>query len=269
MTSLLDFAEADQLHDDARTKVGIYAQLSQKYATQGDAFLAVTAAWAADVHALQALLWERGLKASARPDEQFFTVGSAVFTALTQYVDAGGVPTSARKAVEVARDGLTAAFDPSVHALLAARFIDLDHLDSLPHPGPGAGEQAAAVRLAGRSVTRLVSELRQTAKDCMAIAREMRAAGRTEDALRHAYLSDMASFEAYLIEAATVVADTWLVTVDLRWGAAAAAIAGLPGLPRDVVEAIPMIREQLAFILGPVEAARLSSYLEPVLEPVE
>jgi len=264
VASLLDFAEADRLHEDARTKTSIYAQLSRRYATEGDVFLAVTAAWAADVYALQALLWERGLKASPQPDQQFFAVGSAVRTSLTHYVEAGGVPTSARQAVEVAREGLAAAFDPSVHALLAARFIDVEHLDALPPPGPGAGEQAAAVRFAGRSATRLVSELRQTAQDCIAIAREMQSAGRTEDALRHAYLADMASFEAYLIDAATVVADTWLVTVELRWGAATAALAGLQRLPRDVAEAAAAIREQLAFVLGPVEAARLSSYLEPV-----
>jgi hypothetical protein len=264
VASLLDLAAADELHDDATAKIGIYARSSQRYAAEGDASLAIMAAWAADVHALQALLWDRGLKASTRPDAQFFAVGSAVGRALARYADAPPATTSARHALEAAREGLMAAFDPSVHELLAARFIDLDHLDSLPHPCPGAGEQATAVRLAGRSVMDLVTELHLTAKDCMAIALEMRAAGRTEDALRHAYLADMASFEAYLIDAASAVGDTWLVTVDLRWGAATAAITALEALPADLVEAVGVIRERLAFVLGPVEAARLSAYFEPV-----
>jgi len=99
----------------------------------------------------------------------------------------------------------------------------------------------------------------------MAVAREMRSAGRTEDAMRQAYLADMASFEAYLIEAAGVVGDPWLVTVDLRWGAVTEAIAALPGLPADVVEAAGVIREQVTAVLGPVEAARLRARFEPLV----
>jgi hypothetical protein len=264
VATLLDLAGADELHDDATAKTDTYAQLSRKYADQGDAFLAVMAAWAADVHVLQALLWERGLKAATEPDRQFFTVGTAVATALADYAKAHPIPTTAREAVEGVREGLLAAFDTSVHGLLAARFIDLEHLDGLPHPDHGAGERAAAVRLAGRSAPGLVSELLLTAKECMAVALEMRSAGLADDALRHAYLADMASFEAYLIEAAGVVGDSSLVTVDLRWGAATAAIAALPGLPTDVVDAATAIREQLAFVLGPVEAARLWACFEPI-----
>jgi len=265
VASLLDVAGADELHDDATVKIRTYAQLSRTYAAHGDTYLAVMATWAADVYVLQALLWERGLKASAHPDGQFFTVGAAVSTALAHYAQAPAATTSARQAVEAARAGLLAAFDPSVQGLLAAGFIALDHLDALPPVGAGAGEQAAAVRLAGRSATDLVSELHATAVDCMAVAREMRSAGRTEDAMRQAYLADMASFEAYLIEAAGVVGDPWLVTVDLRWGAVTEAIAALPGLPADVVEAAGVIREQVTAVLGPVEAARLRARFEPLV----
>jgi len=265
MPSLLDVAGPDELHDDATAKIGTYARLSQRYAADGDAYLAVTAMWASDVYVLQALLWERSLKASAHPDGQYFAVGAAVSTALARYAQAPVVTTSARQAVEAAREGLLAAFDPSVHDLLATRFMALDHLDALPPLGAGAGEQAAAARLAGRSAPDLVTELRATAVECMAIAREMRSAGRTEDAVRHAYLADMASFEAYLIEVAGVVGDPWLVTVDLRWGAMTEAIAALPGLPADVVEAVGVIRQQVTAVLGPVEATRLRARFEPVV----
>jgi hypothetical protein len=43
------------------------------------------AACTADVYGLHGLLWERGLKASARPDAQFVTVGSAVSRATAHY----------------------------------------------------------------------------------------------------------------------------------------------------------------------------------------
>jgi len=274
VASLLELAGTDELHDDATAKIGIYTQLSRKCAGEGDAFRAVMAAWAADVHVLHAVLWERGRKASTRPDGQFFTVGSAVSKALADFAAAPTAATTTREAVEAAREQLKAAFDApecdqSVHELLAARFIDLGHLDAVGHPGPrtpdpDAAGRAAAARLAGGSAKDLVTELRQTAHDCMAVAREMRSAGRTDDALRHAYLADMASFEAYLVDAASVVGDTLLVTVDLRWGAAASVIEALPGLPTDVAEAVAAIRGALSRVLGPVEAARLSGYFESV-----
>jgi hypothetical protein len=264
VASLLDHARAVELCDDATAKIGIYQQLSHRYAAQADSFHAVMSAWAADLYVVQALLWERGLKASPRPDSQFFTVGAAVSRALAQGAAAQGAPSSARQPVEAARKRLMAVFDPTVHGLLADRFIALDHLDELPHPAPAAGVQASRTRLAGRSVTDLVAELQMTAKDCSVIASELRSVGRDEDALRQAYISDMASFEAYLLEAANRIDDTSLVTVDLRWSAATAAISALPGLPADVVAAVAVIRDQLSSVLGPIEAARLSSYLLPI-----
>jgi hypothetical protein len=264
VASLLDLSRPDGLYEDATAKVGLYERLSHSYAAQADSFLAVMSAWAADLYAVQALLWERGLMVSTRPDAQFFTTGAAISRALAHYPAEQGIPASARHPVEAARTRLMTAFHPSAHELLAASFIALDHLDALPHPAPAAAREASNVGLAGRSTTDLVAELQLTAKDHSMIALEMRSAGRDEDALHHAYLADMASFQAYLVDAAHRAGDTWLVTVDLRWDAATAAISALPGLPADVLAAVAVIRERLAFVLGPIEAPRLSSYLQPL-----
>ena len=262
MTVVRLVSEPDQLRSDMAGQAEAYAELSRSYALTGDTRLAVLATWAADVQVLQALLWENGLALAPDPGEQLRAVAEAVVGSLADR-SAATSPDTPRSMVENGRTAMAAAFDASVHALLADRFMSLDHLDDLEDPGPTAGELAAAQRLDGRSVPDLVSELRVTARDCMAVARVMSAAGRARDAWHHVRMSDTAAFEAYLLDAAATTGDTSLATVDLRWDLAAPVITELPDDPVDLHAAVSEFRAHLAGAVGPVEALVLLAAFEP------
>ena len=254
----------DRLHAAVSASAPDYAELSRTYAEQGDTRLAVLAAWAADVQALQSLLWDSGLGAAADPDAELAAVAEAVDSSLRAHAAGGNVPVTARVAVETARAALTAAFDESVHALLAERFNPLDHLDGLEPTPARAAESAMASRLDGRSVETLVADLRVTAADCMAVSKAMSAAGEHVEALSQARLADMASFEAYLLDVAITAGDTTLVTVELRWQLARAAIADSFDEFGDLAEGAADLRERLVRIVGPAEEPALRAGFEPV-----
>jgi hypothetical protein len=220
-------------------QVDDYARLSRRYAARGDSRRAALAAWTADVRAVQALLWEGGLAAARDPEQQLGAVAEAVETAmLVQELPSG---LTARELVENAREALVAAFDDSVHALLAARFGPLDHLDGVPAPTAGAANEAVCERLDGRSGEHLVGALLVAAADARAVAQVMASAGDDEEARRQLASADLASFEAYLVLASAASGDATLATADLRWGLAASKVEEQPHEnthPQDVRAAI-------------------------------
>jgi len=262
--------QPDQAGIDLSRRAEAYAALARSYAVDGDILGAVLATWAADIHALEALLWENGLAAAPDPQDQLRVVAEAVMDSLSASPD-GASPASARDLVEHARDAMAAAFDASVHELLAERLMSLDHLDDLnevekdwdPRRVGMAGRDTAR-RMDGRSVTELVADLRVTASDCMAVARVMSAAGRTLDAWHHVRLSDTATLEAYLLDAALRSGDARLATVDLRWDLAASVMAELPDDPDDLADAIARARQRLAGVVGLAESDALLGQFEPV-----
>lgn len=119
-------------------------------------------------------------------------------------------------------------------------------------------------RLGERSSQELSEDLRVAAADCMAVSAWMAQAGLATDALAQARQADLASFEAYLIEAATAVGDDYLATVDLRWDIAASAVENLRDVPEGLPQAVTQLREVLLDTVGPAEEDALRATFEPV-----
>jgi hypothetical protein len=201
------------------TQVTDYARLSVAYASRGDCRRAALAAWAADLRSVQSLLWASGISGAEDPDQQLLDVAGAVETALLGRAATG---TSAREVVEAARQALLAAFDVSVHEQLRERFTDLDHLDTVRPPVPGAANQAVTDRLDGRGGEELVGDLLTAAADCRAVARVMSELGEPDEERRQVVSADLAGFEAFLVLASAASGDATLATTELRWDLAVA-----------------------------------------------
>jgi hypothetical protein len=95
----------------------------------------------------------------------------------------------------------------------------------------------------------------------------MARAGLPVDALAQARQADLASFEAYLVEAATAVGDDSLATVDLRWDIAMSAVAGITDAPEALLDAVHQVRDVLLAAVGPAEVDALRARFEPVRLP--
>lgn len=228
-----------------------YPTLSRRYAESGDLRMAQLAAWAADVHALEALLWENGLDQAPDPAAQLALIGASVAAALDEAADsldgsAATVPTTARDLVGLAREAMVTTFDESVHGLLSDRLADLEHLD---HASAAVERPTSdtADRLAGRGPEELAAELGTAAADCAAMADLLRADGDAEAAGRLDRQADAAAYEAYLVRAAMRSGDVSFATVDLRWDL----LADMTG-PR---------RERFAEVVGAAERGALEESL--------
>lgn len=228
-----------------------YVDLSRSYTADGEIRLAVLATWAADLQMLESLLWESGLASAPDPKVQLRNVAEAVVESLIAGL--ATPPATPRSLVEEARTAMTAAFDVSLHAPLAQRFAPLDHLDDLEFPKGELTGSGTSLRLDGRTVTELITDLRVTAADCIAVARAMSNAGRTQDAWHHVRLSDAAVFEAYLLDVALSSGDTRWASVDLRWDLASPVTAEFPQDPKELGRAVTECRERLASIVGLAE----------------
>lgn len=225
-----------------------FTGLSQRYAEGGDLRMAQLAAWAADVHALEELLWENGLGQAPDPTVQLAAVGESVAASL-ENVTLPEEPITARALLDLAREAMVVTFDESVHGLLADRFGDLEHLDHLDPQDVPAGRTAE--RLDGRTPAELAAELRTAAADCATMATLLGAGGEDQAAARLGRQADAAAFEAYLVMAADRSGDRTLATVDLRW---------------DLVSEHAG-RERFASAVGSAEHAALHVVLEPVDAP--
>lgn len=257
----------DRLHAGVSATIDVYVRLSQAYAAKGDARLALLSLWTADVWVLQSLLWESGLGSAPDPDAQLAAVGRAVDVSLRLEAERPEGAATVPAALERARTALMAVFDESMHIRLKERFASLDHLHGLTTPGAGDIEEARRSRLGDRTAQELTEDLRVAAADCMAVSTLMAGAGLTHDALEQARQADMASFEAYLVEAATAVGDTSLATVDLRWDIATSAVARIDDVPADLAEAVHQLRETLVQAVGPAEGEALRATFERVRAP--
>lgn len=253
----------ESMWGDANTKARAYADLSRRWAAEGNILGAVHAAWASDIANVQAVMWERVMVASPNPDEQFFAIASTVAKALSKYTMTAGEAGSAESCVSAARRGLASAFDQSALALLAERFTPLDHLVNLPHPVSGDVTACSRARVGDTDAASLSAQRKQDAADCMTVAVAMHREGRDDDAMNQAWTSDWAAFEAYLLDAAVAVDDEALVTVDMRWALACDLIQAVPALPSAFGEAVGVIRDRLLAAAGPVEGERLREYFAP------
>jgi hypothetical protein len=257
----------ETLHENASSSIDVYVELSRTYAAKGDARLALLALWAADVMVLQSLLWESGLGSAPDPDAQLAAVGRAVDGSLRSITsEPDGSPT-VTSALQCARTAMMSSFDSSVHARLIERFHSPEHLSGLPLPAASAAQDSRLSRQGDRSSQQLAEDLRVAAADCMAVSTWMAHAGLPADALAQARLADLASFEAYLVEAATAVGDASLATVDLRWDIAASAVDGLTEVPEGLPQAVHQLREVLLGAVGPAEADALLATFEHIRSP--
>lgn len=246
------------------TMVDRFAELSRSYAERGEARLAVHAMWGSDIELLQQLLWESGLGEAPDPLAQVAAVGDAVVGSLEVAAPQSHSGTTARGAVERAREAMVATFDESVHQMLADRFLPLDHLDLLPAPTSEDAVRSAATRLGARTAHQLAADLRTTAADCMAVAEVMLLEDDMEGALRQVRQADLASFEAYLVLSAIQAGDTALASVDLRWDLAAMLAQDTGSEADDLDEAAGGWRDRMVGLVGSVEAGALRAFFEPV-----
>jgi hypothetical protein len=246
------------------------AELSRTHARSGDTRSAQLAAWSADISVLEQLLWDNGLGDAPDPDAQLAAVGGAVADALDAISSGASGDLARRTAVEVvelAREALMATFDESVHEVLAQAFVSLEHLTGPVSAGPGAVSADGRRRLGSASAEELVVELLAAAGDCMAVAGELAAVEEHEAAYRMSGQADAASFEAYLVAAASLAGDHELASAELRW-ALAEELTRAPYRPgTSLADSVAARRAQLLALLGSAEQGVLEQTFEPVPGP--
>lgn len=253
------------LYAETVAKKRSYGDLSRTYAQAGNAFAAVHAAFASDVQAVQAVMWERVMVASPTPDQQFKETGAVVAAALATYASAPAVAQSARETVENARAALGAAFDPVAMSMLTEQFLSLDHLDGIGFPEPLTGAQLAHARTGGEPPVEVARKRLRAAHDCMVMAVALNQQGRLDEAMQQAWAADWATLEAYLLDAAAQVGDYALITVEMRWTLASESVAQIATLPTDFTQAVGAVRSRMLDALGTVEGARLAERFEPIV----
>ena len=200
-----------------------YVDLARRYAESGQHRLAQLAAWSADLHRLDELLWLSGLAQAPDPAAELALIGETVAASIETAAarlgasGPGAVQPTGRAAVEAARDALVSTFDATAHDLLSTCFADLSYLDDAPSSLASDPERRTAARLSGLDAAQLVAELRTAAADCRAMADDLSAGAEPEACERLERQADAAAFEAYLVSSALRAGDDALVTVDLRW----------------------------------------------------
>lgn len=228
-----------------------YHRVSVDAGARGDHRTAVLAAWAADVRALQSLLWESGLGEAPEPEAELRAVAAAVGQGLGEFQSAAETTSRARELVELARLAMANAFDPSVHDLLFARFRSLEHLDVMDD-SLGEHVPSGVDRFDGRTPEQRLTALRAAAGDSLAAAHALGEAGHVEPADRQLWQAALASFEACLVGLALRLGDHGLATVDLLWELAEGRLTAATDTP------LPSAHEMVP---------RLLSVLGPALRP--
>ena len=254
------------MHSDNLAKVDLWGDLSVAFAAEGQIVHALHAAWACDVSAVQAVVWERIAMASPRPEQEFAAAGSKITKALSLYAqDPAGAYTAA-DVVENARNGMFLAFDDVVERLVRSQFRPLTHLERVPVPTVEQIHAAAQERLQGNPVGTAIAVARGKSKQAAEVAREAFYTADNAEAIRSMYRSDLYAFDAYIMDASAVVGDFHMGLAGLRWRAAADGITALRGLPAQPKQAITRVRSVLTRILGPVEGEKFAAELY-LLEP--
>lgn len=252
------------LHEALQAKTRAYAELSHRAAADGNSHLAVHAAWAADIAAVQATMWRNVISLTSNPAEMFGTLASAVDYALDQFDADETVARDAFDLITAARDALLSAFDPDGAAAVDAAFPSAGHLRGLPTPD---GHQTLAIlsaRLGGRDTDSVVADLRVAAHDGVVVAAGLFRAGYERDALTQVWMADWAALEAFLIADAVAAGDHGLITVEMRWALVVHALAQPQVLPTGFTAAVAHLRATMISALGPIEGERLQAAFTPL-----
>lgn len=238
---------------------GILAPIARTYAESGNRVAALACAWYADVSTLQGALAGIVLATEAVPQRRYFQSAAAALTELgTPWLAAGE---RLADALHAAREGVARAVDPAVTADLSDRWIDLSVYGDAKVPSLAECEAAVRARLGDVPVETFVRTRRQQAAQHALASAQARAAGDTQGAIHEAYVADMVTLEAYLVESARAAGDTFLLTVQPRWDLVSAQITQLAGLPEEPNAAVRSLRRAMTRALGPVEGARLQYWL--------
>lgn len=264
---------AEEFYVDLLARVNLFVELSRNYADAGRPEAAVASQWGADVLTLQSVAWERIVVVSRSPQEPLFEIGARALEGMgvgdltIAFADmlspAAGQRSSAAGLVRAAREAMMSAIDNDLRTELTSRLHPLDHLEALRAPQSADFAAAARARLAGMTPEAFIRQRRSDAAARMAHARQL---ADIAAAISAAYEADMLTLDAYLVESALAIGDTLLITVQLRWDYAAAAVTRLAGVPADLREAVALVRRTLARSLGAADGARLERTWIPIDE---
>lgn len=250
---------AEEIYADLLQRVHVLTPMSVSYAAQGDSANAVLCAWAADVATVQAVAWERIVVVTHSPQTPFFALGDRLTRALRESLEQGsGAFASARELVQNMRGRMLDAVDDDLADDIVGRFSSLDHLASFEAPTPDRLREASHARLGGLRAGIFIAQRRADAQVRMRDALADRVRGDINGAISAAYEADMLTLEAYLIESALAIGDTSLLTVQVRWDLAVAALTRLAGVPDDFGQAISIVRQTLVASVGSGDGARLA-----------
>lgn len=250
---------AEEFYSQCLGNASVLDRSARTRAHGGDAVGAVACAWGADVATAQAVLWERILIASRNPQRQFYQVADAVTSALTAETPDNADPDEATAGhmVRAARLRMLRAFDAALARDVETRWPEIAYLATIPAFTEAQLDTAVSTRLLGVTPADFIEHRRREAAASMLEAQSRRVHGDTDGAIRAGYDSDFQSLDAYLVESAMAVGDDELLTVITRWELASRAVGSLPGLPRDFMSAMGVVRETLADSLGEADGARL------------
>lgn len=238
--------------------------LARRYAGRGEVWSALLTTWAVEMHRLEEVAWESGLQLAADPHAEMAAIGEAVARAVEAIADEVEFDLAPDGVVHLAREAMVDAVDESLHEAVLDGFFRLDHLiEAVPTQGRRNGH--AAERLEERTAEQLVVELLGAAGDCMAVARELVVEEEYDAAVRLARQADVATFEAFLVAAASLAGDDELGSVQLRWDLArdlapgdSASVDGVAGVAAAVADQ----RRELLALLGSAEQSVLAQTFE-------
>jgi hypothetical protein len=254
-----DDISAEEIYADLLQRVHVLTPMSVAYAEQGDVANAVLCTWAADVATAQAVAWERIVVVTHSPQTPFFALGDRLARALREGLETGsGAFASARDLVESMRVRLLDAVDADLAEDIEARFSALNHLSSFEAPTPARLHECGTSRLGGLPAAVFVAQRRSDAQGRMRDALADRVRGDTSGAISAAYEADMLTLEAYLVESALAIGDLHMLTVQVRWDLAVAALTRLAGVPDDFGQAVSVVRQTLVASVGSGDGARLA-----------
>jgi hypothetical protein len=238
--------------------------LARSYARRGDLGSALMTTWGVQMHRLEETVWESGLQLAVDPHAELAAIGEAVARALEAAADHAQDDLSAHDVVQLAREAMIGALDEVLHEAVLDGFMRLDHLVHLV-PTQGRRNGHAADRLEERTAEQLVVELLGAAGDCMAVAHELVVEEEVAAAIRMARQADVATFEAFLVAAASLAGDDELGSVQMRWDLArdlAPGEADVESGTTGVAAAVARQRHQLLALLGSAEQAVLGQTFE-------
>jgi len=254
-----DDISAEEIYADLLQRVHVLTPLSVTYAAEGDIANAVMCTWAADVATAQAVAWERIVVVTHSPQTPFFALGDRLTRALGDSTgQAPGTFASARDLVEDLRVRMLAAVDSDLADDISARLSPLDHLASFEAPTSERLSEASRARLGALPAGAFIEQRRAYAKERMRDALASRVRGDIAAAISAAYEADMLTLEAYLVESALAIGDTQLLTVQVRWDLAVAALTRLAGVPDDFNQAVSIVRQTLVASVGSGDGARVA-----------